>query len=525
MANERLATDKSLSLIREMMMDGALQTSVDQWVADHPDAVIEKNVRESLEASERAFEAAETIEGKAKSAATSESKAANSARAAAQSAQAAARIVDVGVDPTLTIAGAAAESKVVGDKIAEIKENIFEEIKPALGIVQGEYLEKNGTIVQYANWSRTDYVNVISNKKLYISFTEAPQPTDYNGWFDENKGFISTFSIPNYLEYEIDVPSNAKYVMISGSTLATMDKLSLHQNSIVTDIKNLRKDVDDLSSKIITSDEIETRLNTFTNKGKSYNNQRSARFSALFVTDVHADSERLNNAINFISSHSQIDIGVCLGDMQYQNYSENDGTWYTTIVNKCQKPFLTTMGNHDFGNSASASVSATMQMGFDKFIRPTLSKIGDTTINKCYYMRKYDAYKIVVLVLNCFDNDDTKNGSDYKFSRGRYNFQQEQLTWIVSALGSVPTNYHVMICMHGFGRVPNRTETKFNSVLDYDIGWYGEGNAEQLYGIVNAWIKSMQYSNSMTIDGVTTSVNADFRSRSNGAFVGYFTGH
>ena len=66
--------------------------------------------------------AAETKAGEASASVTN---AAASAEAAKKSAEAAAKIVDVGVDPTLSVEGAAADSKAVGETIGELKKDLY----------------------------------------------------------------------------------------------------------------------------------------------------------------------------------------------------------------------------------------------------------------------------------------------------------------------------------------------------------------------------------------------------------------
>lgn len=257
----------------------------------------------------------------------------------------------------------------------------------------------------------------------------------------------------------------------------------------------------------------------------NYGNVKKERFGALICTDIHGDYSRMENMIYYLNNFDGIDIGACLGDIVLSNYAE-DATWYTSLVNKSKKPFITVLGNHDLGNSSDISISGTNNMAFNKFIKPTLKKIGNKLIDKPYYFTDYNKYGIRVITLNCFDNPDDISNNKYLYSRGRYYFSQEQLEWLINTLNSVPNGYHVMIFMHGFGDVPNvENDNFFNSDLGHKLGWYDGNDAKLLYGIVDAWQNASTFSGTYMRSTPNVSICADFTNREKGTFIGYFTGH
>ena len=109
----------------------------------------------------------------AASAAQSAQAAATSAQAAATSAQAAAQIVNVGVDPTLTVSGSAADSKTVGDSLnLMVPDNII----TSTNIWNGEYIDKkifnyapSATPVNYEKGLLIGYFPVEENKTYTVA--------------------------------------------------------------------------------------------------------------------------------------------------------------------------------------------------------------------------------------------------------------------------------------------------------------------------------------------------------------------
>ena len=91
--------------------------------------------------------------------------------------------------------------------------------------VTNEYLETNGKITPYNAWDRTPYLYCKGASKLRVTMLIANSMVVanavYNGFFDENKNFLSAFSyksidqdtVGSYVD--IDIPSNATYFIAS----------------------------------------------------------------------------------------------------------------------------------------------------------------------------------------------------------------------------------------------------------------------------------------------------------------------
>ena len=228
-----------------------------------------------------------------------------------------------------------------------------------------------------------------------------------------------------------------------------------------------------------------------------------------------------------------IDCGFNLGDSQGSSYSENDGTWYSNIVNKSTKPFYTILGNHDTMHYNTVTTSGTAQEAFDKMIRPTLGVMGMESLTTPYYKIVFDDYKIVAVCLNNFDGPSTKN-SDGTFvvRRDAEALSQAQVDWFINALSEIPSGYHLMVVRHSHPAsnqvVDNGwSQTEYSS-LDYNTLVYDDN--EIIPDIVNAWINGTSFSKNYTPKSnysacPTLTVNADYGSRGAGIFIGHIVGH
>lgn len=88
-------------------------------------------------------------------------------------------------------------------------------------IINNEYYEIDGTVTPYNNWSRTALLPCKGAQQISIyAFNVGISIARYNCFFDENKNYISCFTVSSYpMAYiRINVPSNAAFFGLSGTT-------------------------------------------------------------------------------------------------------------------------------------------------------------------------------------------------------------------------------------------------------------------------------------------------------------------
>ena len=139
------------------------------------------------------------------------------------------------IDTSLTIAGAAADAKVTGDKFNDTNGMIYSLMNNTLPYyrISGQYINyADGKVLPYGGWSRTDFIPIDIYSRIICKSSSS---SGYNAYYtdaDENT-FISAFTI-RATDTELNVPSNAKYIRISGQN-QFMDDLTINCITIAAD--------------------------------------------------------------------------------------------------------------------------------------------------------------------------------------------------------------------------------------------------------------------------------------------------
>lgn len=263
-----------------------------------------------------------------------------------------------------------------------------------------------------------------------------------------------------------------------------------------------------------------------------YNSKKCC--SMLVTTDIHKSVDRHIAALRYLESIDSIDIGCCLGDIQAGNYSENDGTWFTSPVANLNKPYLVAIGNHDCGNGTNGNTSGTTSEVVKKFITPIEDKMGKSNLDVPYYSYDDETHKMHFIVLYNFDSPDIKDDDgNFAFFRGGECLSQAQLNWFAADLNGVKSGYSVVILMHSFWFPNTPIECSFsqpNSVLGGNNRAGYEESDNIIPKIVNAYMNreiiaetfapKTEYADILP----TLNANYDFTSAS-GIFVCYLVGH
>lgn len=255
------------------------------------------------------------------------------------------------------------------------------------------------------------------------------------------------------------------------------------------------------------------------------------QFSMLVTTDVHECTEPLQSAIEYLNYYDALDCGICLGDMQARNFVETDGRWYTDTVAQSKKEFYTVLGNHDVGNSKDIAIAGTSQMAFEKFVLPCADKIGIPNLTTPYYVKTFDRYKVVMIVLNNYETEAMGTDGNFALSRGLESYSQTQLTWLADTLQNIPQGYHLVIAMHSFCYETETVECAWSQPNKQikpspKTPYFG---ADILPDMLQAWIHGEKLCKTYAPQDSglfpTLSVECDFTARGRGEFVCYLIGH
>ena len=260
---------------------------------------------------------------------------------------------------------------------------------------------------------------------------------------------------------------------------------------------------------------------------------KAKTFAMLVGADFHGCGARFDAMIDYLNYYDALDCGIQMGDLMPSNFTEDD-SWYSKGVKKSKKPFFGVLGNHDVGNNKNPSVCGTQEMAFERFFAPFAKQMGVEDLQKTYYVRYFDRYKIALIVLDTQETplDKDENGN-YIIGRGTQAYSQEQMQWLTKTLESVPAEYHVIIAMHNFLHDRETVACNFSQLdVPYDMGDMPSayGHCEVLTDIVNAWkngeaLKGLYKASYQEEYFPPIQIDCDFSSRGKGEFVGYFVGH
>lgn len=373
--------------------------------------------------------------------------------------------------------------------------------------------------------------------RYYVLLTDAQRnlvkPLLFKNPTDTDTHYTETFVVPNdaSIKYAILIYNNWSFSH-DVQVRPLLDKIndtstikSMIDNYVTPDIATLNKD-------------IESKVNAAANwlpvyGYDSFSPHMQKYFAIHMMADIHGDATRFSRYCKYLEDMPAIDAGICLGDMQSSNFYD-DIDWYINSVNALTKPYLTVIGNHDAGNTNSTSTSGTTEGCFTKFIQPTLDRIGLTNLDKTYYCRYFDDYKIAIIVLNVHDLPNNSSGNTYTVSRKVMALSQTQVNWLLSTLNNIPVDYHVMLCYHYTDAYAQYVDSNF-TFKRFASGHMGLDSTMVAYqsligDIVDAWKNRKAINETYTPSSIaptlpTLSVSYDFSARTASHFIGHFCGH
>lgn len=260
--------------------------------------------------------------------------------------------------------------------------------------------------------------------------------------------------------------------------------------------------------------------------------QMPKRLALLVTTDVHARFRQMQSAIEYLNAMDALDAGICLGDMQCDYFTDNDGSWYTMCLKQSKKPFYTTIGNHDCGLHCKKEFTGTKEQIFERFILKNREFMGMPELQKTYYSVNFDAYQITLIVLDNYMASEARDeNGDFIISRSKNCLDQEEVDWLIKTLAEVPQGYHVVIAQHSYMGDAVKVDciwTHEDREIQKDYGCYGP--CELIPDVVNAWVNGTAlqkiYEPVENTDILSRlQVKADFSARGKGTFIAYLIGH
>ena len=121
--------------------------------------------------------------------------------------------IAIETDKTLTVSDMAADAKVVGDDITDLKSEINQYLLLGV-IVENSYVKTDGGFANYSGWSRTDYIDI--SEFCAIKMKSSIRSV-YNVFYDANKDPIISFTYGTS-DTDVMIPSNAKYMVLSNTS-------------------------------------------------------------------------------------------------------------------------------------------------------------------------------------------------------------------------------------------------------------------------------------------------------------------
>lgn len=315
--------------------------------------------------------AAETKAGEAGASATNAKAnaedAKKSAEAAKKSAEAAAKIVDVGVDPTLSVEGAAADSKAVGETIGELKQalyiktyNIFD-----VDFLPRAFISLDGThageifLDNNDNYSATnETIEALGNAKYTISNGNESIPYALNltvVLYDNNMKYLGAlpYEINNRKKYfTFTTLSNTKYLRFmcratgKGADIPNIKKWQLNEGDVRPYLKPYEFYIssnyigEELTNADITNPQVKNFIENVDYSGQDYTITHVGKYSAPpayyrkdccfpMVVKWKSNNE-VKNQILYISKTSSINI---LDNVNTKQYDVACGTSVFCVYN------------------------------------------------------------------------------------------------------------------------------------------------------------------------------------------------
>ena len=345
--------------------------------------------QQAVDAKNAAVAAKDTAVAKATEATTAATTATTKASEASASAQ--------------SIAQSAAQIQENTDDISQLKSELKNNtISPDW--IDGKYISNSdGSELNYASWSCTDYIAVNSGVvQIFMSedLVSAGYGSRYNAFYDSNHVFVSSF-VFNQQTSDIVVPSNAKYMRLSVET-RYRTRIKLY-TQLMYSVKKHDESIDDLSGVEIP---LKIFMNEYINQSgivTSYEGWSRSDFTEfdgglLIVTNENDDYGTTYNAFydenkNFLSTFSI-----------YPKSNENWIKHYEVVAPTEAKYFITSGRSAEFKNIHFYLGSKNLFYSGDILRLNDKATVGQRIIQSQMHYNPYDqsAISTKILTLSVF---------------------------------------------------------------------------------------------------------------------------
>lgn len=187
-------------------------------------------------------------------------------------------------------------------------------------IVNGEYVKRsadstNGRFDPYSSWSRSNFIYCEGLDYVYV-FMASSSNLQYNAFYSEKDDTtaISGFSVNGNTLTKVEVPTGAKYFVISNATSVIEDSYALSYEN--TEIKNISSNISDIENDI---SEIESDLSAESSKvtklqnGNILWNEGKYPFDIIKGEYVKRSADSTNGRFDTYSSWSRSGFIYCEG--------------------------------------------------------------------------------------------------------------------------------------------------------------------------------------------------------------------
>lgn len=380
------------------------------------------------------------------------------------------------IDNTLTTSGKAADAKVVGDQLGDLKSAVVNQTV-LLTLIPNKYILRNdGSEAAYNGWTATDYIAVPPKQRLICHTTAT---LAWGARYNENKEYVEAFGWTNNA-YHFNSTDKTVYFRTSGAnaemsatsfTLLPVVDTSLSNIGYAADAKAVGDALDEVDTQITGIGDRVTALESEAsgNIPSYYETQLATKEATIrghfddcaldgdgfvFITDTHYSSDFFTSdspTDYFNSNHSPdlikhiinktgISTIVFGGDLL--NSTADVDTMLMCMASfgvkfgDRQPRLRFCVGNHEYftGNDYGQTTKPSASDLYGAGIKYNEDVIAEKGVANTYY---YDnvAQKIRYFVVSC--------GRDTELTK-------PQVAWVLDKFEHIPDGYKIVVIGHAF---------------------------------------------------------------------------